>query len=342
MAEILQLKFNKTPLSDIAILYRGNYQAQPFEQALRQHNLPYFLSGGTSFFARAEVKDSMAYLRLLANPEDDAAFLRIVNTPRREIGPTTLERLAEYARERGGGLLAACSALDTELVLADQFTPRQRERLIHFARLIKTHADRATTDPIDAMNALLNAIDYKLWLRETASKQKVADRRFENVTDLLSWLKKLHDGEYKNQALTDMVAHLMLLDALDRQEDADGGDRIHLMTLHAAKGLEFPHVFLVGMEEDLLPHRVSIDDDGIEEERRLAYVGITRARRALTFTFARKRKRYGKWEISTPSRFLSELPREQLEWDGDRVNTPEQRRALALSHLRNLQEMLSE
>jgi len=341
-SEILRLKFNGMALGDIAILYRGNHQARPFEQVLRQHNLPYFLSGGTSFFARAEVKDCMAYLRLLANPEDDAAFLRIVNTPRREIGPMTLERLAEYARERGGGLLAACIALDTELMLADQFSDRQREQLILFARLIQNHASRAISDPIGAMNALIDKIDYRLWLRENASKTKVADRRFENVTDLLRWLKKLHDGEYKNEALIDMVSHLMLLDALDRQDDADGGDRIHLMTLHAAKGLEFPHVFLVGMEEDLLPHRVSIDDDSIEEERRLAYVGITRARRALTFTFARKRKRFGKWEISTPSRFLTELPREQLEWTGDRARSPEQSRALALNHLRNLREMLSD
>ncbi|MBV5310277.1 UvrD-helicase domain-containing protein [Chromatium okenii] len=341
-SEMLRLKFNGTALGDIAILYRGNHQARPFEQVLRQHNLPYFLSGGTSFFTRAEVKDNMAYLRLLANPEDDAAFLRIVNTPRREIGPTTLEQLAGYAREHGGGLLAFCIALDTELMLSEQFTDRQREQLIHFARLIKHHAARAITDPIEAMNALIHKIDYKLWLREIASTQKVADRRFENVNDLLRWLKKLHDGEYKNKTLAEMVAHLMLLDALDRQDDADAGDRIHLMTLHAAKGLEFPHVFLVGMEEDLLPHRVSIDDDSIEEERRLAYVGITRARRALTFTFARKRKRYGKWEPSTPSRFLTELPREQLEWDGDCARSPEQSRTLALSHLRNLREMLSD
>ncbi|MBK1693737.1 ATP-dependent DNA helicase Rep [Chromatium weissei] len=339
-SEILRLKFNGISLGDIAILYRGNHQARPFEQVLRQHNLPYFLSGGTSFFARSEIKDCMAYLRLLANSKDDAAFLRIVNTPRREIGAMTLEKLAGYARERSGGLLAACIALDTELMLADQFNNRQREQLILFARFIQTHAHRAIHDPIGAMNAVIHAIDYKLWLRENASTQKVADRRFENVIDLLRWLEKLHEGEYKNEALAEMVSHLMLLDALDRQDDAEGGDRIHLMTLHAAKGLEFPHVFLVGMEEDLLPHRVSIDDESVEEERRLAYVGITRARRELTFTFARKRKRFGKWEMSTPSRFLTELPREQLEWDGEHVNSPEQRRMLALSHLRNLQEML--
>jgi ATP-dependent DNA helicase Rep len=133
----------------------------------------------------------------------------------------------------------------------------------------------------------------------------------------------------------------MLRDVLDRQDDEDSADQIHLMTLHAAKGLEFPHVFLVGMEEDLLPHRVSIDEDSIDEERRLAYVGITRARRSLTFTLARRRKRYGKWVASAPSRFLDEVPPEHIVWEcHNRARSPEEKKALALSHLRNLQALL--
>ncbi|MBK5964094.1 ATP-dependent DNA helicase Rep [Thiocystis minor] len=337
-SEILHLKFaEETPFGDLAILYRGNHQARPFEKALREHNIPYFLSGGTSFFARAEVKDTMAYLRLLANPEDDAAFLRIVNTPRREIGPTTLEKLADYARARTIGLLAACG----ELGLAEHLNERQRNRLGAFARLIADHGQHVAADPAAAMSALVETIDYPAWLRENASSQPVADRRYENVTDLLSWLGKLHKGDFQDKTLADMVGHLTLMDVLDRQEETEGGDRVHLMTLHAAKGLEFPHVFLVGMEEELLPHRVSIEEDSIEEERRLAYVGITRARQALTFTLTRRRKRYGEWVLSAPSRFLGELPKEQLDWDNERVETPENRKARGLSHLHRLKGLLN-
>ncbi len=336
-SEILHLKFAEdTAFGDIAILFRGNHQARPFEKALREHNIPYFLSGGTSFFARAEVKDVMAYLRLLANPADDAAFLRIVNTPRREIGPTTLERLADHSRAREISLFAGC----VDPGLAEHLSERQRQRLGAFARLIDEHKGRSIEDPVGAMRGLVHAIDYPAWLRENASSQRVAERRHENVDDLLEWVGRLHKGDFQDKALADMVGHLTLMDVLDRQDEAEGGDRVHLMTLHAAKGLEFPQVFLVGMEEELLPHRVSIEEDTIEEERRLAYVGITRAREALTFTLTRRRKRYGEWIPSEPSRFLGELPDDQLDWDGARTNTPENRKARGLSHLHMLKGLL--
>ncbi|TCT24011.1 UvrD-helicase domain-containing protein [Thiobaca trueperi] len=338
-SEILHLKFAEdVAFGDIAILYRGNHQARPFEQALREHNIPYFLSGGTSFFARAEIKDIMAYLRLLANPADDVAFLRIVNTPRREIGPTTLEQLAGHARERDISLLAACAepGLDAEL------TARQRDRLGAFARLIADHGQRTASDPVSAVSALIEAIDYPAWLRENASSQAVADRRYENVTDLLDWIGRLRKGDFQDKTLADLVGHLTLMDVLDRQDETEAGDHVQLMTLHAAKGLEFPQVFLVGMEEELLPHRVSIEDDSIEEERRLAYVGITRARQALTFTLTRRRKRYGEWVRSEPSRFLGELPKDQLNRDGEGADadTPESRKERARSHLDRMKDML--
>ncbi|MCG6896954.1 MAG: UvrD-helicase domain-containing protein [Thiocapsa sp.] len=337
ISEILHLKLaDGVAFGEIAILYRGNHQARPFEKALREHNIPYVLSGGTSFFARTEVKDLMAYLRLLANPQDDAAFLRIVNTPRREIGPTTLERLAGYARERGIHLLGACG----ELGLGARVSERQRERLLAFTTLVAEHARRGDSDPVGAVRALVDAIDYASWLRENASSQAVADRRYANVTDLLHWLGALHKGELQEKTLAEMAAHLTLMDVLERQDEAESGDRVSLMTLHAAKGLEFPHVFLVGMEEELLPHRTSIEEDGIDEERRLAYVGITRAQRTLTFTLTRRRKRYGEWITSEPSRFLTELPKDQLDWDDAREGRPEDRRARGFSHLHTLKDML--
>ena len=278
----------------------------------------------------------MAYLRLLANPQDDAAFLRVVNTPRREIGPTTLEHLATYARGRGVGLLAACG----ELGLGEHLAERQRERLQAFTDLMGTFAKRAAADPVTAVRALAEAIDYPGWLRENASSQAVADRRMDNVHDLIEWLGSLNKGNHQAKTLGEMVSHLTLMDVLDRQDEETGGDRVHLMTLHAAKGLEFPQVFLVGMEEEILPHRTSIEEDSIEEERRLAYVGITRARRALTFSYARRRKLFGELIQTEPSRFLAELPEGALERDDQRAADPAAGRARGLAHLANLRGIL--
>ncbi|MEW8255293.1 MAG: DNA helicase Rep [Candidatus Thiodiazotropha taylori] len=339
VSEIIHLKFTaKTNNRDCAILYRGNHQAKLFEKALRSHNIPYFLSGGTSFFSRTEVKDGMAYLRLLANPTDDSAFLRIVNTPRREIGPTTLEKLAEYAQQRGSALLPACE----EIGLKNLLSSRPYERLQHFSQLIQHHAQKADSDPAAAFRALIEEIDYLDWLKENASSDGIAEARMENVTDLMDWLKALQHGELQEKTLAEMVNHLTLMDMLQRQEDEAEQDQVHLMTLHAAKGLEFPHVFLVGMEEELLPHRSSIEEDNIEEERRLAYVGITRAQRSLTMSYASKRKRFGEMVAVEPSRFLQELPEEDLVWEG-RGNklSKEEQQARGSAHLANLKSMLS-
>jgi ATP-dependent DNA helicase Rep len=337
VSEILHRRFaDQANYGDFAILYRGNHQARLFEQALREHDIPYFLSGGTSFFARAEVKDVMAYMRLLANPEDDAAFLRIVNTPRREIGPNTLEKLACYARERGVPLLRACG----ELGLAQHLERRPRERLEQFAAWLDTHARHAASEPVAAVRALVEGMNYAAWLKENASSLPVAERRLENVHDLLNWLDALGKGENEGKSLQDRVGHLSLMDVLQRQEEEEGGDRVALMTLHAAKGLEFPHVMLVGMEEELLPHRSSIEDDSIEEERRLAYVGITRAREHLTFTLAKRRKRFGEMVQVQPSRFLEELPESGLDWDTRRVDNAEENRARGTAHLAGLKGLL--
>jgi ATP-dependent DNA helicase Rep len=339
VSEILHRRFtDDIPFGDMAILYRGNHQARPFEKALREHRIPYFLSGGTSFFARAEIKDLMAYLRLLANPGDDAAFLRVVNTPRREIGPATLERLADYARMRQVPLLAACA----ELGLGEHLAGRQRERLGELAELIEVYARRAAADPVAAVRSLVDAIEYHGWLRENAGSQAAADRRSENVGELVEWLGALNKGELQEKTLGEMVTHLTLMDVLERQDEETGGDRVHLMTLHSAKGLEFPQVFLVGMEEELLPHRTSIEEDAIEEERRLAYVGITRAQRQLTLTLARRRRRAGELVVTEPSRFIGELPAGELETEEGGDANPESRKTRGRAHLANLRGILGD
>ncbi|MEW8046565.1 MAG: 3'-5' exonuclease, partial [Candidatus Thiodiazotropha sp.] len=183
---------------------------------------------------------------------------------------------------------------------------------------------------------------YEDWIRANASSDSVADRRMENVNDLLEWIKALYNGELQEKSLEEMVNHLTLMDLLERQNEEQQQDQVHLMTLHAAKGLEFPHVFLVGMEEELLPHRSSIEEENIEEERRLAYVGITRARRSLTLTYAAKRKRFGEMIPCEPSRFLQELPEEDLSWEGRNSQlSQEEKQQRGSAHLANLKSLLS-
>ena len=322
-----------TAFGDYAVLYRGNHQARPFETALREARIPYRVSGGTAFFDRAEVKDVVAYLRLLANPTDDAAFLRVVNAPRRGIGPTSLEALGRYAQQRGGGLLAACG----ELGLASHVGGAPLERLRRFADWVgKTAAAaREHRDPVVLVRDLLEGSGYRAWLVKSARDPRGAERHLDHVDALLDWLAEAA-GEL-DAGLEALVDRLCLQDLLEREEQT--GDRVALMTLHAAKGLEFPHVFLVGMEEGLLPHRSSLEGGDLEEERRLAYVGITRARQTLTFTHARRRRRQRDWSACEPSRFLDELPREDLAREGEDEEPVAEKRArghAALAHLRSL------
>lgn len=340
VSEIIGHRFkHRCDYRDYAILYRGNHQSRVFEKALRESNIPYYLSGGTSFFAHSEVRDVMAYLRLLVNQDDDAAFLRIINTPRREIGATTIEKLASYAGERKISLFDACCEMGLEYLLP----ARAYERLQQFSRLIAEVSDEGVRgDPIAAVNRLLHLIDYELWLRDTSANDKAADRRISNVHDLVAWMVRVRDRDTTEKTLAELVAHMALVDMLDRNDDSTGSDMVHLMTLHAAKGLEFPHIFLVGMEENVLPHRASIEADNIEEERRLAYVGITRAQKSLTFTIAEKRRKQGDFADCEPSRFLAELPADDLVWEGVGMTVdPVVRQERGQAHLANLRGLLN-
>ncbi len=339
VSEILHHRFSHgTRYRDYAILYRGNHQARLFEKMLREHAIPYFLSGGTSFFAKPEIKDLMAYLRLLANPDDDNAFLRIVNVPRREIGPSTLEKLTAYATQRGVGLLQACSEFGLEALLST----RARDRLGEFQHWINGFIRRTQCDnPVTLVRDLVRDMGYEDWLYETSSSDRAAERRMDNINDLIQWLEALNKGELQEKTLAEMVSHLTLMDMVERQDEEEGGDQVHLMTLHSAKGLEFPHVFLVGMEEELLPHRTSIEEDNIEEERRLAYVGITRAQRSLCITLAACRKRHGEILRCEPSRFLQELPEEDVAWEGRNSSlSAEEKKMRGSASLANLKAML--
>lgn len=337
-AEIIHHRFkNNSRFGDYAILYRGNHQSRGFEKALRKNNIPYFLSGGQSFFNRAEVKDVMAYLRLLANPDDDTAFLRIINTPGRGIGAGTLQKLASHARQRDVSLKHAIN----DLALIDIIKPAILSKLKSFSRMMDHYQQVAETISVsDCIRLLLNEIDYLAWLKDQNSNDKAAERKWENIEDLIEWLERLKEDERRDGSLADLVSHLILMDVLDRQDEEEGGDRVSLMTLHAAKGLEFPHVFLVTMEEDSLPHHVSIEEGNIEEERRLAYVGITRARRSLTMTLARKRRKFGELVTCEPSRFLEELPEQDLVHEGAGKSDPQQLKEKGSAHLAGIRSML--
>lgn len=327
---------------DFAVLYRGNHQARLIEMKLQHYQVPYKLSGGTSFFARAEIKDLMSYFKVLINRNDDNAFLRIINLPRREIGPSTLQRLGEYASGREVSLFDACGELGLEQVLPAQAV----ERLRRFCDLIDRLYQRCRDgDPIAAIHELMDEIDYPGWIRQNASSDVVAEKRMQNVYFLIeslqSTLERLQE-EDEGAGIEDAIARLVLLDMLNRQEEEDDSDRVQLMTLHASKGLEFPHVFLLGMEEELLPHRNSIEMDTIEEERRLAYVGITRAQKTLTMTLAKQRRQFGEWMDCTPSRFIDELPQEDLEREGLGEASPEQNRARGRATLNGLKGLLDD
>jgi ATP-dependent DNA helicase Rep len=339
VSEILHHQFtHATRHGDYAILYRGNHQSRGFEKVLREHGIAYHLSGGTSFFEYTEVKDLLAYLRLLVNEEDDRAFLRVVNTPRRELGAATLEKLGAYALQHGLSLLAACFESGLEAVLNRRAASRLRE----FAEWLSALADQGRrSEAMPVVQQLVHDIDYHSWLADNAKDPNEAERRQQNVTDLLDWLGRLADNGEEQRDLAGIVSRIALLDRLDR-DDEGNSNCVRLMTFHAAKGLEFPHVFMVGMEENLLPHRSSIEADNFEEERRLAYVGITRAQKTLTMTYSSKRRRAGDWESCEPSRFLSELPAGDIEWDKPGMTqNPETRKQRGQAHLAQLKGLLS-
>lgn len=338
VADIVHHKFRQgSAYRDYAILYRGNHQSRLFEKALREQSVPYFISGGPSFFGYAEVKDVMAYLRLMVNPDDDAAFLRIINVPRREIGPTTLEKLGAYANRRHISLFSAC----LELGLEHNLSAAAVQRLRHFCEMLHGVAIAAAHgDTFKVIRDFLNDLNYDAWLDENSASSSTAERRRRNVNELIAWLERLAQEE-GGKPLNEVIAKLMLLDLLERNEEEKAGDRVSLMTLHAAKGLEFPYVYLIGMEENILPHETSLEEDMLEEERRLAYVGITRAQKSLTFSYCSHRRRYGENISCQPSRFLDELPPEDLEWPERKPLAPEEKHARGRAALQNLRGLLN-
>jgi ATP-dependent DNA helicase Rep len=307
---LLAHKFeHRTRFSDYAILYRGNHQSRVFEQVLRNEKVPYQQSGGSSFFERAEIKDIVAYLRLLANSDDDPAFIRALTTPKRGLGAQTLEKLGQYAAQRRISLFAAAFEAGAESLVG----AKQHQGLMTFCRFINNLQFRAAREPAGRiLEDLLKAIGYEAHLFDT-EETRTAQTKWNNVQDFAAWLTK--KGEEEQRSLIDLTQTIALLNILESRDDRET-DAVRLSTLHAAKGLEFPHVFLVGVEEGILPHRECVDAGLVEEERRLMYVGITRAQKSLTVTYCRKRKRGREWQGCEPSRFIAELGEEDVRFSG--------------------------
>jgi ATP-dependent DNA helicase Rep len=308
----------KNKWSDFAILYRGNHQARVIEQALRKERIPYTISGGQSFFDKAEIKDIIAYLRLIANEGDDTAFIRAITTPKRGVGMATLEALGAFSKQWNCSLFEAALKGGIEARLAERQLAPLRE-FCHFINALESRASRpgpsgSGENAAEVLDDMMKEINYEHYLYENFD-DRAAQGKWQNVLEFTNWLKERGkggrdgSGEEKNLLeLTQMVALMSMLEGKDEEPDA-----VRMSTLHASKGLEYPHVYLVGVEEGILPHKGDPDASvesiaaRIQEERRLMYVGITRAQRSLQVTWCKKRKRAGELVHCDPSRFIKEM-----------------------------------
>ena len=341
VAELIAHKFmNRTQYKDYAILYRGNHQSRLFEKLLMSNRIPYRINGGMSFFGRTEVKDIMAYLRLLVNQDDDNALLRVVNTPNRGIGRATLEKLGNFANQVGISLFAATTHSGLSGVLGES----AYQRVAGFGRWVVETSDNVVRgDSKAVLRDMIRSMQYEEFLYEHSPSPKAAEMAMANVSTLFGWVTDMLEGSDLDTPMTmqEVVNRLILRDMMERGEEDGEADQVQLMTLHASKGLEFPVVFLVGMEEGLLPHQSSIDEDNVEEERRLAYVGITRAQRELIFSLAKERRQFGEVINPEPSRFLYELPVDDVVWEEKKVKpSAEQRKKTNEAGLASLKAML--
>jgi len=305
-AEIHYLAAAKTaPWSDFCILFRGNFQSRALEKALQLLRVPYHLSGGTAFLERGEVKDALSWLRLIANPDDDAAFLRAVQSPKREVGATTLAKLAEMAQHAHMPMSRAAE----QIGVLKQLQPRAANALDGFVSIVRhLRGEAFKISPAELVRVLADKSGLNASIRAQCKDEATFQRRKENLEELAGWF----DGG-KGSGPGELAAQLALLSHADK---GDAGNQVRLMSLHAAKGLEFRYVFIVGMEDGTLPHEMALEEGSLEEERRLLYVGITRAKEQLWLSHSREASKWGDKIRLKPSRFYDELPTAEIQRDG--------------------------
>jgi ATP-dependent DNA helicase Rep len=310
-AEIQFLNAAKqAPWHEFCILFRGNHQSRALEKALQLLRIPYHLSGGTAFLDRGEVKDALSWLRLIANPDDDAAFLRAVQSPKRDVGATTLAKLAELAQQAHLPLSRAAESV----ALLKHLQPRAANALSGFADLIRDlRSDAQRLPPSELVRRLNERSGLIAALRAQCKSEQLFQLRRGNLDELADWFEGGRSNQGRSASPGDLAAALALLSHADK---GDPGNQVRLMSLHAAKGLEFRYVFIVGVEDGNLPHEASVEEGRLDEERRLLYVGITRAKEQLWLSYAREAQRWGSKLRLMPSRFLDELPDAELQRDG--------------------------
>ncbi|WP_404283566.1 DNA helicase PcrA [Exiguobacterium aurantiacum] len=308
--QMKELRQEGVDYGEMAVLYRTNAQSRGLEEMLLKSNIPYKMVGGTKFYERKEIKDILAYLRLIANPDEDISFVRVVNEPKRGIGAATVDKLGDFAGMQGVSLMEAIR--DIEL---SGIAPRTATKLAEFRQLmvdLRQMADYLSISEL--IEEVLKKSGYEEMLK--IEKTLEAESRLENLQEFLSVAQNF-EKESDEQTLIAFLTDLTLVSDLDTLEEVDELHQVTLMTLHSAKGLEFPVVFLIGMEEGLFPHSRALNDpEEMEEERRLAYVGITRAEKRLYLTRAQSRMLYGRFQNNPESRFLHELPETLLERSG--------------------------
>ena len=324
-AEIAYLAQSKSAVwSDVCILFRSNFQSRPFEKALQFLRIPYHLNGGTVFLERQEVKDVLAWLRLIVNPSDDRAFLRAVQAPKRDVGAQSLEKLAELAAQKNIPLSRVAESVTVLQQLssrAAQGLSQFTDTLLHLRRQAQTIKPSALVREVTEASGILKA------LQNQSKDPGVFAHKKANLEDLADWF----DSGPEGAGFGDLAAQLALISRNDAQ---DKGNQVRMMSLHASKGLEFRFVFIVGCEDGVLPHQTSIDDGQLEEERRLFYVGITRTQQQLYLSYSKKAYKFGEIMRLEPSRFFKELPAQEVQWDGaDPQVDAQQKKERARAHL---------
>ncbi len=296
----------QVPWSDFCILFRGNFQSRPLEKALQLAGVPYHITGGTAFLERQEVKDVLSWLRLLVNPDDDAAFLRAVQSPKREVGATSLAKLAELASTKHLPMSRAAESVGA----LQQLAPRAANGLSDFVDILHELRSASATLPAgELVRQLAEQSGLVNELRGQCKDDTTFQRRRGNLEELAKWF----EGGPRGASAGDLTAQLALL---SRNDKDDGGNQVRMMTMHASKGLEFRYVFIVGCEDGVLPHEVSLEEGNLQEERRLLYVGITRAKEQLWMSYSKLTRKFGEHIRLKPSRFFDEIPAEEMQRDG--------------------------
>lgn len=310
---IYQNFFKKIPYEDHAILYRGKYQSQILEKIFLKKNVPYVISNHTSFFSRPEIRILLNYLRVITNPNDNYAFLKIINTPHRGIGLVTLNKLEQWSIQNKKNLFEASK----NIKIKEIFSIKTFKKIENFISWMQKKIETSYLNPSILLSEIIADTKYISWLSKTLKEPKRIQLSIDNIKILSNWLKEMLKGNDCDKPLTllQIMKKIKLQNIVDHKIKNNNLNQVKLMTLHASKGLEFPSVFIIGMNEGILPNIKSINNNDIEEERRLTYVGMTRAKKQLFFTLCQKRIQYGQIMNTVPSRFLFELPEEDIEWD---------------------------